>query len=318
MTPRKTSPHSTLIAGDAAPANETPVVPDFTSGTHAFRHTVDSALASLARMHISPGRIHLRRTGRDAMPDGSIVAQYPAAGTALEADTEIRLAVAGLGFTHELPAGMRDSGGEAEPGTSEILEGVDDPLQKLAHWAHEGAELFRISAQDALACERWMALFGVWAADWPREMWFRLAALLAQLPRLSASEDGLRMALGVLFGIPIKTLHYRRSLAVAPRETTTLLGARATRLGIDTVAGDAVEDLAHLRVTLGPVQLKTYETFAAGDGRRLLLRALDFLLPAFLDYEIEWVVEDLRRCPHLGIPEDNGRLGINTHLGNVA
>jgi hypothetical protein len=293
-------------------------MPDLTSGTHAFRHTSDSALASLALMRVSAPRIHLRRMGREAVPAGTIVGQHPPAGEPLDPDTQIRLDVAGLGFTHALPVGMWDSGGEAEPGTREMLEGIDNPLVKLEHWAHEGAALFRISEADAQACERWMALFGVRSSDWPREMWFRLASLLAQLPALACSEAGIRLVLGVLFQIPIESMTYQRSVAMLHHEKTTLLGARASRLGVDTVVGDAAEDLAHLRITLGPVPLKTYEAFAGGDRGRLLRRALDYLIPAFQDYEIAWTVEDAGRCPQLGIPERNSRLGVNTHLGSAA
>ena len=311
------TPLTPFAAESAAPA-PLPLMPDLTSGTHAFRHTADSALASLAAMRISAARIHLRRTGREAVPEGTIVAQHPPAGEPLDPDTQIRLDVAGLGYTHALPVGMWDSGGEAEPGTREMLEGIDNPLLKLEHWAHEGAALFRISDDDKLACERWMALFGVRSSDWPRELWFRLASLLAQLPALACSEKGMRLMLGVLFQIPIESLTYRRSVAMIHSDKTSLLGGRASHLGVDSVLGDAVEDIAHLRITLGPVSLQTYQAFAEGDRGRLLYRALDYLIPAFQDYEIVWAVEDAGRCPQLGIPERNSRLGINTHLGMTA
>lgn len=293
-------------------------MPELTRGTHAFRHTVDSALASLAAMRISATRIHLRRSGREAVPDGIVVGQSPVAGTPLEPDTQIILDIAGLGFGHALPVGMWDSGGESEPGTKEILQGIDDPLEKLRHWSHEGAALFRIAEADLMACERWMALFGIRASDWPRTLWFRLASLLAQLPTLACSEEGLRLVLNVLFRIPIESMRYQRSLAMIRREMTTQLGTRASHLGVETVLGDAVEDLAHLRIALGPVSLKTYEVFAEGEQGKLLRRALEYLMPAFLDYELVWIVEDATRCPRLGIPECNSRLGVNSHLGSAA
>jgi hypothetical protein len=314
----ETGSQNPLAMKAAMPLAEPQSMPEFTLGTHAFRHTVDSVLACLAAMRISPARIHLRRTGREAVLEGTIVAQSPLAGQPLEAGTQIYLDVAGLGFTHALPAGMWDSGGEVEPGTREMLEGIDDPIEKLAHWAHEGAVLFRISETDNLACERWMALFGVRSADWPRTLWFRLGSLLPQLPALACSEEGTRLALSVLFQMPVESLRYRRSMASIPRDKISLLGYCASCLGIDSILGDAAEDLAHLRIILGPVSLKTYEAFAEGENGKLLHRAFDYLMPAFLDYEIEWKVEDARRCPQLGIAERNSRLGINTHLGIAA
>lgn len=301
----------------AAPVH-LPVMPDFTVGTHAFRHTMDSALACLAEMRITPARIQLQCAGHSTAPDGTVVAQSPSAGQALAPDTQIRLEITGLGFTHALPAGMWDSGGEAEPGTREMLGGIDDPLLKLAHWSHEGAALFRISEDDAAACERWMTLFGVQCADWPQDMWFQLASLLAQVPALASSEEGVRLALGLLFHIPVARVRYERSVAMIPRSKTTLLGARASRLGIETVTGDAVEVLAHPRITLGPVSLKTYEAFAEGEQRKALLRVLDYMMPAFLDFKIEWLVEDARQCPRLGVAERNSRLGVNAYLGSAA
>ena len=294
------------------------VMPELAAGTHSFRHTVDSALACLTAMRISPARIHVRRTGREASPEGTIIAQSPSAGERIEIDTQIHLEIAGLGFTHALPAGMWDSGGEVEPGTREMLAGVDDPIEKLAHWAHEGAALFRLSEADHLACERWMALFGVASADWPREVWFPLASLLAQLPWLAGSEEGIGLVLGVLFQVPISSLRYMHSLAAISGDKTSMLGRRASRLGVDAVVGDAVEDIARLRIVLGPVPLDIYQAFAEGEQGKLLLRAFDYLLPAFQDFEVEWAVEDAGRCPQLGIAERNCRLGINTHMGSAA
>jgi predicted component of type VI protein secretion system len=213
---------------------------------------------------------------------------------------------------------MWDSGGEAEPGTRELLDGIDNPLVKLQHWAHEGATLFRISESDRLACERWMALFGVNSNEWPRELWFRLSSLLAQIPTVACSEEGFRLFLGVLFQIPVESIRYKRSFAVLPQATTSQLGVRSNRLGVDTILGDAIEDLAHLCITLGPVPLATYEAFVEGDKGRLLRSAFDYLMPAFQDYEIAWTVGDARRCPRLGIPEHNSRLGVNTHMGAKA
>lgn len=318
MSSRTTDVFQTSHRGEAHASGARLLMPDLTSGTHAFRHTVDSALASLSLMRISATRIHLRRTGREAVPEGTVVGQHPVAGALLEPDTAIRLDVAGLGFTHALPVGMWDSGGEAEPGTREMLEGIDNPLVKLEHWAHEGAAMLRISDADRLACERWMTLFGVRSKDWPEEMWFRLASLLAQLPALACSEEGVRLVLGVLFQIPIESMTYQRSVAMLPADKTTLLGVRMSRLGVDSVVGDAVEDMAHLRIVLGPISLKTYEEFTAGEKGLLLRRALDYLMAAFQDYEIAWSVEDAGRCPQLGVAERNSRLGVNMHLGSAA
>ena len=60
----------------------------------------------------------------------------------------------------------------AYAGTLEILSGFDDPLEKLKHWFHEGAPLFRIAPDDR-GLRPLAALFGVEPEHWPRSLWFR-------------------------------------------------------------------------------------------------------------------------------------------------
>lgn len=295
----------------AAPAR----MPDFTSGTHAGHHTLDSALASLAALRVSASRIHIRTMGRDAAPPGTVLRQTPPAGEVLTGDVQITLEIAGLGFIHALPAGLWESGGEAEPGTRELLEPLDDPLRKLEHWSQEGASLFHITAENPGACARWLALFGLRPEEWPSELWYRLATLLPNLPVFAGTEDGIRLALGVLFELPVQTLRWLPSLAVLDTASVSRLGATASRLGVDAIVGDAVEELAHLSIALGPVSLSVYDRFVHGPQREWLARAFDLLLPAFVDYEISWAVLDARRRPRLGLAEENSRLGVNSHLG---
>lgn len=300
----------------AQSAESTVHMPDFTTGTHAGRHVLDSALACLAEMQVPSSRIHVRMAGRDAATDGAILLQSPPPGALLTGDAAIILETAGFGFVHALPSGMWESGGEAEPGTFELLEVFDDPLRKLESWAREGSALFRLTPDNLGACARWLSLFGIRAEDWPHELWYRLAILLAELPRLAGSEEGVRVMLETLFALPVARLSWRASLAVVDPALVSQLGARASRLGVDAVVGDAVEDLAHLSIVLGPVTLADYDQYASGPRRDLLARALDLILPAFVDYEISWTVLDAQRMPRLGIAEENSRLGINSHLGS--
>jgi hypothetical protein len=291
-------------------------MPDFATGTHAGRHVLDTALACLADLKIPASRIHVRMAGRDAAPDGAILRQSPRPGAPLGSDVTITLETSGCGFVQALPAGMWESGGESEPGTCELLEVFDDPLRKLESWAREGSALFRLAIDNPGACARWLALFGIRAEDWPRDQWYRLAILLADLPRLAGSEEGVRCALDMLFGLPIAGFSWRASLAVVDTALVSRLGAGASRLGVDALVGDAVEDLAHLAIAIGPVALAVYNQYASGPRRELLKRALELLLPAFVDYEISWTVLDAQRIPQLGIAEENSCLGINFYLGS--
>jgi hypothetical protein len=291
-------------------------MPDFAGGAHAHHHSVHSALVSLEAMGISPHRITLRRAGRHALAAGLVIHQAPAAGEELTDETMITLHVAGLGFTHSLPAGLWDSGGEAAAGTREILEHLDDPLEKLRHWFHEGAPLFRIAPGDLPACARWLALFGVDAHQWPASLWYPLASAVAQLPQMACTEEGCRLLLQTLLDLPLCGTRYRACQETLPEAARSRLGQRASRLGVDLLLGDAVEDLAMLELEIGPVPLAVYERFAEQrDGRLLLGRVLELALPLSVTYEVRWTVDDLRGAPVLGEARRNARLGINTHMG---
>ena len=199
-------------------------MPALAESTHTHTHTLHSALMSLEALGVGAHRIVLRRIGRDAKAAGTIVRQSPEPGAPLTGATMIHLDIAGLGFTHALPVGMWDSGGEASAGTREILEPFDDPLEKLKHWFHEGAPLFRIAPDDPAACARWLALFGVDAEQWPRSLWYRLASLVASLAHLSCSREGCEFVLKVLLDLPVKSFRYQPSLTVLPASALSSLG----------------------------------------------------------------------------------------------
>ncbi len=291
-------------------------MPGFAAGTQAHSHSVHSALATLAAMGVSAQRVTVRRTGREGVAEGSIVAQSPAPGTPLQADTLIRLHVAGLGFSHALPVGMWESGGETHAGTQEILEPFDDPLEKLKHWLHEGAPLFRISPDDPAACARWLALFGVNPGHWPRTLWYRLATLIADMARYSCSEQGCTFVLGTLLGLPVRQFRYLPCQTKLPEALLSGLGRKSSHLGVDLVMGDSVEDLATLEIDIGPVDLKVYESFVeTPEGAALLRQTMEMVMPVSQNYRVTWTVLDSARAPRLGVPEGNSRLGINTHMG---
>ncbi len=291
-------------------------MPALAGGTHAYRHSVDSALVSLAALGVPAQRIQLRRGGRQGASAGTVVRQKPPAGSPLNGSTLVELEIAGLGFSHALPVGMWDSGGEAAAGTREIFEGFDDPLEKLKHWFREGAPLFRIAPDDAQANVRWLALFGVDAALWPRRLWFRLASLIARMGQLSCSEAGCTFVFHVLLGLPVLRFRYRRCETELPPEALSTLGERASQLGTNLLLGSRMEELATLVVEFGPVTLATYEHYTADpEAVALLKRTLRMVMPCTTSYDLNWSVLDKERAPRLGVAEENARLGINTHLG---
>jgi hypothetical protein len=289
-------------------------MPAFSQPERGFHHTVDSALAVLAELGISASRVTLTMAGL-GWPLRWIVDQSPAAGTPLGPEVRVSLSVSGLGFFPSLPVGFWDEGGEAEPGTKEIVSPVDDPIQKLWHWIREGARLFDIQPGNYAACERWIKLFGVDADHWPRERWYGLALALPMFQRLAGQEEGIHFALRLVFDLPLAEVRRQPSFRYLDDADLTRLSTRASRLGTDFILGDCVQDLARLLVVIGPVPLKTYRQFEHEEEKRQLEELLGLCIPLQRRYRVEWQVLDRDRAPHLGVEEYNACLGVNSYLG---
>lgn len=290
------------------------VMPELAVSHYGFRHTVDSALEIFATLGVSPSRITLRMAGM-GLPSRWVSAQKPAPGTPLGSGQEIELEIAGLGYFQNLPVACWDSGGEHQAGTREMLNVVDDAYQKAAHWLNEGARLFDIGPNNQDACGRWIALFGLSPEHWPPETWYRLAVLLPSLQSLAGKEFGIRFALHWMLGLPLETLRMKARFRYLREEQLSLLGDNMSRLGVDAIAGDRVEDLAQVEIVIGPVPLDTYYHFQDQDSRYLLEAVLYLLTPCHQRFTVGWSIEDRTRPPRLGLEQFNSRLGLNSYLG---
>jgi hypothetical protein len=291
-----------------------PKMPCFESGFFGFHHTVNSALQVLAELGVSSSRITLRMAGR-GYPSRWVVSQDPPPGAELGPGVPVRLAIAGLGYFHALPVGMWDKGGEQMLGTQEIVEVLDDPLQKAAHWMREGARLFELQPENFEACSRWISLFGLKADAWPQETWYNLSLLLPSMQQLAATEPGIRLVFQLLLQLPVKELRNFPAFRPFPEEDYSLLGDRFCRLGVDYILGDQVEELAGTWLVVGPVSLTDHYHYQSRDGKRLVTSVLDLCMSCQRKYWISWLVEDPERAPRLGLEVENARLGINSHLG---
>ena len=294
--------------------NVPPNMPDFARGTHAFHHTVDSALSALCGLKVPPARISLRMDGL-GYPSRWIVSQSPAPGTPLTPDVNIVLTIAGTGMFQALPVAMWDKGQEAEPGTQEIIELFDDPFQKLAHWVREGARLFDIRPDNLPACARWIALFGQNPEHWPEDMWYRLSILLPNLQALAGKEYGIAFALRLLLDLPLLEIRRSAHWRYMEDEDLSLLSADFNRLGLDYVLGDRLEDLPKLVLVLGQAPLEQYRRFQQEDGRALLDSVLKLVMLLHQKYVVQWILLDSSRKPRLGDESHNALLGLNSHLG---
>jgi hypothetical protein len=295
-------------------ADNPPVMPYFDSGFHGFHHTVDSALRVLSTLGLPASRVTLRMAGR-GWPPRWVVSQEPRPGTRLTDDVEVHLSISGLGYFDDLPVGMWDQGGEDEPGTREILEPVDDPLQKAAHWIREGAELFDIRPGHLEACSRWISLFGLSADDWPPEAWYSLSLLLPRIQNLADTAEGIRLAFQVLAHLSVNEISFFKCSRLMPEDEWSLLGERSCRLGVDTILGNRLEDLAGVCIVVGPVPLFVYKEFHRDENKQLITNILGLSLSCQRECRVTWLVEDRKRAPRLGFEKQNGRLGINSYLG---
>jgi hypothetical protein len=292
-------------------------MPELAHGERGFHHTVDSALEIFAACGISPHRITLRMAGR-GLPSRWVVSQSPPAGAELGPGDIVVLDIAGTGYWHNLPVAFRDAGGEGQAGTREILSPVDDPYQKAAHWLREGARLFDIGPRNPEACARWMALFGLHAELWPEESWHTLAILLTSLQSLAGKEYGMRFALHHMLGLRLDGIRRSSRYRYLEDEQLTLLAMRMSRLGVDSIAGDRVEDVARLELVIGPVPLAQYYAFQEGQLKSMLESVLYLIVPFHQRYTVRWSVADRGRAPRLGQEKRNSRLGLNSYLGESA
>jgi|SRR5215472_183877 len=291
-----------------------PQMPCLESGFSGFHHTLDSALQVLAAVGVSPARISLRMTGR-GYPSRWVVAQEPPPGAELGPGTVVKLSIAGLGYFHALPVGMWDKGGESGPGTEEILQVLDDPLQKAGHWIRKGARLFDLDPDNLEGCSRWISLFALNPDDWSPETWYNLALLLPSMQQIAATEHGIRLVFQLLLQLPVKEIHNFPTFRSLPEEEYSLLGEQCCRLGVDYVLGDQVEDLAGMRLVVGPISLEDYYEYQQRDKKQLVTSVLDLCMSCQRKYWVSWLVADPAKAPRLGLEVENARLGINSHVG---
>jgi hypothetical protein len=297
-----------------------PLLPmlDLSSPHRSFRHTVRSALESLAAIGIPDSRIILRNRGPVAS-DGLVVSQSPGPGEPLNQDVTIELHVTGAGMFYRMPAGMQewDSLGR-RIGTRQIVELFDDPIEKARYLISEGDRLFGISPGDPAACARWLRIFGQRPEDWPVRMWHDLALLLPSLQKVAGTANGIHLTLDLLLRLPVEDMVFEPAFTAVPESARMVLSGTPRQLGVDTVIGEQLEELASLKLIIGPVALPVYEQFRQEESERLLHQVLRLCMPFYQRYSIGWSVLDRSKPVQLGEPAGNSNLGVNSYLGQEA
>lgn len=291
-----------------------PAMPDLTTIRYGFYHTPDSALASLAKLGITPERITIDKAGRGWLP-GRIIDQQPSPNTPLKANTRIELTVEGDGLFYYLPVGMREGSKEGEIGTQEFAALFDDAVEKATHFVRQGGRYFDISPENKMGCARWIRLFGLEPDEWPSERLFRLAVVLPRLHRLAGREEGLRLAARMLLDLEIVSLDLRPRFTRLAGEEQSRLGEQGSHLGIDLIMGEGLDDESEMVITFGPVGLDTYYLYQSEFGQHYIHQVLSLVLPFHLNYDVCWLAGEQNLAPRLGNAADNAVLGVNSHLG---
>ena len=277
-------------------------MPDFVRPRRGARHTVDTALRALRRLGVDAARIRIESAG-PGWTSGSVLRQSPPAGTLLGTGDAVVLAVAGPGALETLPYAMRDTASDDGFGIDALMGLFDDPVHKLRHHLRAGGEFFALRDGDLVVARRWIEqVFQLDPTRWSSVRWPALVRLLAALHRTAGRERGLALALRLVHGLPLAEVRAARETVPVPAGEQLALGRAASRLGVDTLLGGRVLDVAALEITIGPVRLSGYLAHTA-EALTAERRALyELVLPAHLVSHVRerWIVGDPAAPSRLG------------------
>src|SRR5262245_5064541 len=291
------------------------VMPDVIRPRHGFHHTIDSALLTLLRLGVGAERITIRKAGR-GWSRSRVIEQQPAAAGPLGREAVVELTVEGDGMFLHLPVGMREASREGEVGTQELVSIFDDAIEKAAVHMRLGGLFFNVRPENPGGCARWIKLFGIEPEDWPKERWYKLAILLPCLRYLTGRESGLRLAMRMLLDLEIASISWRPRRTLMDASDRSLLGSRDSRLGVDLIVGDGIDDEALMEITLRAETLEKFRRHQTDEGQKRINQVMRLVAPYHWIYRFKWLIGDTGRAPRLGIEIDNAVLGVNSHLGS--
>jgi Type VI secretion, TssG len=291
------------------------VMPDVTQPRHGFHHTVDSALLTLLRLGVGTDRITIRKAGR-GWARSRVTEQQPAAGAPLKQEEVVELTVEGDGMFHHLPVGMREASREGEIGTRELVSIFDDAVEKASVYMRLGGPFFNVRPENPGGCARWIKLFGIEPEDWPKEKWYKLAILLPCLRYLTGRESGLRLSMRMLLDLEIASISWRPRRTLMDASDRSLLGSRDSRLGVDLIVGDGIDDEALMEITLRAETLEKFRRHQTGEGQKRINQVMRLVAPYHWVCRFKWLIGDIDRAPRIGVEIENAVLGVNSHLGS--
>ena len=296
-------------------AKKVDLMPDVVQPRHGFHHTIDSALLALLRLGVETDRITVRKAGR-GWGRSRVIEQQPAAGAPLRQDVVVELTVEGDGMFHHLPVGMREASRDGEIGTRELVSIFDDAVEKAAVYMRLGGPFFNVRPENPGGCARWIKLFGVEPEVWPKEKWYKLAILLPCLRYLTGRESGLRLAMRMLLDLEIASISWRPRRTLMDASDRSLLGSAMSRLGVDMIVGDGIDDEALMEITLRAETLEEFRRRHTDEGQKRINQVMRLVAPYHWVYRFKWLIGDVSLAPRLGIEVQNAVLGVNSHLGS--
>ncbi|MBO0801105.1 MAG: type VI secretion system baseplate subunit TssG [Blastocatellia bacterium] len=291
-------------------------MPDVVHPRHGFHHTIDSAFLTLLRVGIGTDRITIKKAGR-GWSRSRVIDQQPPAGTPIAQDTVVELTVEGDNMFYHLPVGMYEGSNEGEIGTREFVSIFDDAVEKAFVYIRLGGLFFDVRPSNPPGCARWIRLFGIDPDDWPKERWYRLAILLPCLRYLTGIESGLRLAMRMLLDLEIASLSWQPRRTLMDPSDRSFLGARASRLGIDLIVGDGIDDEALMEITLRAETLEKFRRHQTDEGQMRIDQVMRLVAPYHWVYRLKWLIGDVNRAPRLGLELENAVLGLNSHMGTL-
>jgi len=303
------------MTGHAKESEKMDLMPDVVQPRHGFHHTIDSALLALLRLGVGTDRITVRKAGR-GWGRSRVIEQQPAAGAPLTQDVMVELTVEGDGMFHHLPVGMREASRDGEIGTRELVSIFDDAVEKAAVYMRLGGPFFNVRPENPGGCARWIKLFGVEPEVWPKEKWYKLAILLPCLRYLTGRESGLRLAMRMLLDLEIASISWRPRRTLMDASDRSLLGSAMSRLGVDLIIGDGIDDEALMEITLRAETLEEFRRRNTDEGQKRINQVMRLVAPYHWVYRFKWLIGDFTRAPRLGIEVENAVLGVNSHLGS--
>jgi predicted component of type VI protein secretion system len=180
-----------------------------------------------------------------------------------------------------------------------------------------GGLFFDVRPENPGGCARWIRLFGIEPEDWPKERWYKLAILLPCLRYLTGRESGLRLSMRMLLDLEIASIAWRPRRTLMDASDRSLLGSRDSRLGVDLIVGDGIDDEALMEITLRAETLEKFRRHQTDEGQKRINRVMRLVTPYHWVYRFKWLIGDVDLAPRLGIEIENAVLGVNSHLGSA-